>query len=80
MAKDLVFKMQVKEAIEKWEEFRREGLSVISWWEMIVKPGVRKITMDRSKELNRERRGELNLLILRQAYQIKKIQHSNMQA
>ena len=56
------------------------GLPVMSWWEIIVKPGVKKIAMNRSKEINRERKGELNLLLLRQAYLIKKIQHSNMQA
>ena len=33
--------------------------------------------MDRSKELNRERKGELNLLLLRQSYLIKKIQYSS---
>ena len=70
--------MEVKEAMGEWEEVLKEGLPVMSWWEMIVKPGVRKIAMDRSKELNRDRRAELNLLLLRQAYLLRKIQHSSM--
>ena len=50
------------------------------WWEKIVKPGVRKIAMERSKEINTDRRSELNLLLLRQAYLLKKIQQSSLQS
>ena len=47
-------------------------------WELIVKPGVKKIAMDRSKEINKDKRGVLNLLLLRQAYLIKKIQNTRL--
>ena len=47
--------------------------------QIIVKPGIRKIAMDRSKEINIEKIERLNLLLLRQAYLVKKIQHSQQQ-
>ena len=65
VAQDQEFKLQVGEAMDRWENIRKAGLPVMSWWEIIVKPGVRKIAMKRSKEMNKERRGELNLLLLR---------------
>ena len=35
---------------------------------MLVKPGIRKIALERSKEINKSRREELNLLLLRHVY------------
>ena len=35
--------------------------------------------MDRSKEINKDKRGVLNLLLLRQAYLIKEIQNTRLQ-
>ena len=57
----------------EWETVQKEGLPVLTWWEMMVKPGIRKIAMERSKEINQNKRAELNLLLLRQAYLIRKI-------
>ena len=51
-----------------WQEVNDLGLDILTWWELLVKPGIRKLALQRSKEINRERRGELNLLLLRQAY------------
>ena len=79
VARDKEFQGRVKLAMEEWGDVRAEGLPVLSWWEIIVKPGIRKIAMDRSKEINIEKRERLNLLLLRQAYLVKKIQHSQQQ-
>ena len=35
-----------------WDDIRKDGLPILSWWEMIVKPGLRKLDMERSKEIN----------------------------
>ena len=43
------------------------------WWELIVKPGIKKLAIQRSKEINREKRGQLNLLLLRQSYLARKL-------
>ena len=38
-----------------------------------MKPGIRCIAIERSKELNQEHRGTLNLLLIKQAYFMKKV-------
>ena len=45
-------------ALEEWEQVRQAGLPVLSWWELIVKPGIRKIAMSRNKEMNEARKLE----------------------
>ena len=44
------------------------------WWEKVVKPGVKKLGLQRSKEINKEKREALNLLLLRQVYLTMKVQ------
>ena len=61
-----------------WQEVKELGLEVLLWWEEIVKPGVKKLAMQRSKELNWEKRGELNLLLVRQAYLGKKLLNGDL--
>ena len=39
-----------------------------------MKPGIKKLGLQRSKELNKEKREALNLLLLRQYYHTKKVQ------
>merc|ERR1711888_325269 len=63
--------------MQEWDEVRVQGLPVLLWWEMIVKPGIRKLAMVRSKQINLGKRSSLNLLLLRQTYLMKKIKHSN---
>ena len=77
--KDQVFQDRVKAAMQEWSEVKQEGLAVLTWWELIVKPGIRKFALERSKEINQDRRGKLNLLLLRQAYLVKKLQNSELQ-
>ena len=50
------------------------GLNVLPWWEIVVKPGIKKLAIQRSKDINKEKKGELNLLLLRQSYLAKKLQ------
>ena len=78
VALDKEFQERVKLAMIMWEDIRLEGLPVLPWWEIIVKPGIRKIAMARSKQINQDKREELNFLLLRQAYLAKKIQLSQV--
>ena len=66
--KDQVFQDRLSESMLDWQEVYELGLDILTWWELVAKPGIRKLALQRSKEMNRERRGELNLLLLRQAY------------
>ena len=77
--KDKQFQERLKQAMEEWKGVKMEGLPILSWWELIVKPGIRKLAMERSKEINQDRRSHLNLLLLRQSYLIKKIQLAQTQ-
>ena len=71
---DKLFKKRLQESFSKWIQVKNFGLDVLTWWELIVKPGVKKLLLERGKEINRERAGELNLLQLRQAYLVRKVQ------
>jgi hypothetical protein len=63
--RDEIFKERLSESMLDWQEVHDLGLDILTWWEVLVKPGIKKLAIKRSKELNRERRGELNLLLLR---------------
>ena len=76
VAFDREFQDRVKSSMEEWGNVDH-SLPIFQWWELVIKPGIRKIAMDRSKQINIERRSRLNLLILRQTYLVKKIRASH---
>ena len=56
-----------------WKEVKDLGQDVLTWWEIVVKPGVKKLAVQRSKELNSHtKKGEINLLLIQQAYLARK--------
>ena len=72
--RDDEFKKNLGEAMADWLIVKGRGMEVLDWWEFVVKPGVRKLAIKRSKEINQERRGLLNLLMLRQSYLSRRMQ------
>ena len=70
--KDSLFKERLELAMVSWKRVREfqgtSNLGILQWWEMLVKPGIRHLGIERSKELGKEKREELNLLLLRQRY------------
>ena len=62
---DKVFQDQLGESMADWNVVKERGLDVLTWWEVVVKPGVKKLAMKRSKELNWQKRGEINLLLIK---------------
>ena len=48
------------------------------WWDLIVKPGIKRLLIERGKEMNMERSGQLNLLFLKQAYLVIKLQRGDI--
>ena len=74
VVKDEKFLHSPKKSFSQWLEFRNAGLDILSWWEFVVKPGVKKLLIERGKEMNIEKSGHLNLLLLKQAYFVQKIQ------
>ena len=73
IAQDPKFQEMVALEMENWKEIRNNGLDVLTWWELVVKPGVKNIAISRSKEMNLEKRGVLNMLLIKQAYLVKKL-------
>ena len=73
VVKDPVFKKRLQDSFKGWSAVK-ENVGFMIWWETIVKPGIRKLLIQRGKEMKRERRGKLNLLLVRQAYLVKKLQ------
>ena len=71
---DPLFKKRLKENFSHWIQIREFGLNVLTWWELVVKPGVKKLLLERGKEINKKRAGELNFLLLRQSYLVRKVQ------
>ena len=76
--KDKEFQDRLALSMSDWEEVYDLGLDILTWWESLVKPGIKKIALQRSKEMNRERRGELNLLLIRQAYLTRRLQQGEL--
>ena len=74
---DSIFQEWLGDSMADWKDVKDLGLDVLKWWEILVKPGVRKLAIQRSKELNREKRGQLNLMLLRQAYLARKLQRGD---
>ena len=71
--RDDKFKAQLAAAMSRWNQAKEGGLELMVWWEVLVKPGIKKLAMERGKEMNKERRGMLNLLLLQQSYHARKV-------
>ena len=78
VACDLSFKQSISNEMVAWKEIKSSGLDILTWWELVVKPGIRNIAITRDKEIKQERRGQLNMLYIRQAYLVKKLQLNNL--
>ena len=73
IVKDRVFKARLHQSMQEWNQVKQFGVPILTWWEVLVKPGIRKLAIERTKEVNRERRQYLNLLMLRQSYLTRKV-------
>ena len=72
---DEIFQSRLKTNFKLWQEVRKStNITVLTWWELVVKPSIKKLLITRGQEINRQRNGELNLLNIRQLYLVKKLQ------
>ena len=70
---DNQFQQSLSEAMAGWYNVKNFGMDTLAWWELVVKPGIRKLGMVRGRQLLKDSRAELNLLLVRQAYLNKKV-------
>ena len=71
--KNQLFQKSLAEAMLGWNQIKDFGMDTLQWWEVVVKPGIRKLAMLRGKQMNKDSKEELNLLLVRQAYINKKV-------
>ena len=74
IATDKGFQARLANNMQEWQQVKEFGVPVLTWWEVLVKPGIKKLAIERSKELNKERNSNLNLLMLRQSYLSRRVQ------
>ena len=74
---DKVFQDRLKVAMVSWQEVHDMGLNILPWWELIVKPGIKKLAIVRSKEINKRKRGRLNALLIQQSFCTREIQNGD---
>ena len=58
----------------EWQRVKEAGADIMVWWELLVKPGIKSLLIERGKEMNNERAGQLNLFMIHQAYLDRKVQ------
>ena len=71
---DKIFKESLSREMGEWRQVRDRGLPIMQWWEIIVKPGIRKLAIQRGKELNKAKKSALNLMLLKQSFHMKELQ------
>ena len=72
---DEVFRAWLQRDMLGWQEVHERGLAVLPWWEIIVKPGIKRLAITRSKELKKQKRCRLNCLLMKQGFFTKELQH-----
>ena len=76
---DDVFRAWLQRDMIGWLEVKERGLAVLSWWEIIVKPGIRRLAITRSKELKKIKRSRLNCLLMKQSFFTRELQAGNLE-
>ena len=80
IVKDKIFQARLMDNFTLWSEVKQNlGLDILTWWEEFVKPNIKRLLIQRGKEVARDRRGLLNFLLIRQAYLVRKIQNGFVQ-
>ena len=79
MVDDSVFQENLETSFNHWCLLRsRFQYPLLDWWEVTIKPGIRKLALERSKEINKFKRGNLNLLYLRQNFLLSSVKKGKL--
>ena len=66
---DRMFKQRLKQEMIGWLDIRQRGLAILPWWEIVVKPGIKRLSINRTKEIQKQKRCRLNCLIMKRELQ-----------
>ena len=58
VVQDRIFHENLAQSMDSWQAVRSFGLEILPWWELLVKPGVKKLAQNRARELNRKKKEE----------------------
>ena len=67
------FKEKLSQNIDTWNQVLEAGADPMTWWQHLVKKGILQLAREHKREMNKERQGQLNLLLVRQAYLTSKL-------
>ena len=70
---DPEFIEKLNQNIVCWNQVLEAGADPMTWWQHLVKKGTLQLARERKREMNKERRGQLNFLLVRQAYLTNKL-------
>ena len=73
IVRDNVFQERLSSSMKVWQEVKSYGVPILTWWEFLVKPGIRKLALERGKEMSKARRSFLNLLMMKQSFLTRKV-------
>ena len=62
------FKEKLSQNIDTWNQVLEAGADPMTWWQHLVKKGILQLAREHKREMNKERQGQLNLLLVRQAW------------
>ena len=57
----------------EWQKIRSFGLDILIRWESLVGPGIKRLAQQRSREMTKDRKWEINLLRIRKFYLNRKL-------
>ena len=78
---DDIFQKSLKSSVEHLITLKNHyNYPVLDWWELLVKPGIKKLAIERSKEINKSRRGKLDLLYLLLLHETSKLKKVDIKA
>ena len=66
VVKDELFNQRLKTSMTEWIRVLDSGVEMLTWWEILVKKGIKQLAMTRSREIKKQTIGRLNILKLRQ--------------
>ena len=79
LVKDAIFREMIRSKFDCWLDMK-EYFSPVYLWEEVIKPGIKKIAIAREKQINKERKQELEALQLKLDFHLSNLKDSNDQS
>ena len=71
---DPVFAQRLNSKMLELQRIKEAGADNMLWWELLVRPSIKRLLIERGKERKHKRSGQLNLLMIQMAYLNRKVQ------